>query len=489
MMDTKSMELGFHGTEQQRRLSASIKGKLLELNDKAEKEISYSPAAAKHICQRSIRLVNEAQQVLEDFNELEMRCNMLMIKTDGKFPQISEKIGRFKEMCSEFNVKFQQTLAKKLPSIGVGGQEEAALAEILNKKHSSPFNSDVLKKWIRWKEREVYTVNFFTDMINTKIVPSEDHVDIEKRHAEYAVCFVFTSLGASEPYLSALSHYLNRTNPDEPQHPHSDDVEKDQWFADKKITDKMRHKARLFRDFAEANKEKKNMRFLTLSLTDEMFKGCSIYFYQRWFSFWFPAIKNFEPPSKPKAVTVSDVTHNSVTLKVSPPRFRANNMYYCIEYRVCGDDKWQREIMSNPEEVTVSGLRLDTEYEFRCRAVFLELVGPHHDVSGSVRTLPCCPPGKPQVEPELSVSWEEPSELGPDVQTENLQKQVFKVGLNKLKEIKETSENLEQLEAETKPGWKNRVQSLMAIKEKAVPGGMFELKKLFHRPQVSQPST
>ncbi|XP_026169471.1 uncharacterized protein LOC113134349 isoform X2 [Mastacembelus armatus] len=375
---------------------------------------SLDSAAAKLVRQISIRLVQESQTVLEDFSDLEMRCNdALRSTTAQQFPQVCKKLKTFKEMCSEFKLEFQRTLAKKLPSIRGGGEEEAVLAEILKKRHSSPFNSEKLKEWMDCKDREICILKTFTNMMkNTKIVPSPNGVHEEILSAENAVCFAFTSLGRDEPYLSALSNYLKGT-PE--SNPHTHDIEKEQWYLSNKVADEMRKKAKLFSDFAEANKENKNVKFLTVGLTNETQKGSSIYLYKDGLSVG----ENFEPPSKPEAVTVCDINHNSVTLKISPPRFGAENITsYSVEYCVSGEDGWQQSTVSKAEEVTVSDLMLNTEYMFRCRAVTLAGVGPVNVVSGSIKTLPCSPPGKPQVEPnssEISVSWDKPAELGPDV--------------------------------------------------------------------------
>ncbi|XP_063317012.1 uncharacterized protein LOC134616212 [Pelmatolapia mariae] len=373
-------------------------------------------SAAKLVRQISIGLVQEAQRALEDFSELEMRSNdVLGTSTAQQFPQIGKTIKTFKEMCSEFKLEFQQTLAKKLPSIRGGGEEEAELAEILKKRHSSPFNSKNLNEWMDCKDREVDTLMSFTRMMkNTKIISSQNDLYKESLSAEHVVCFVFTSLGKDEPYLSALSKYLKgETNPDL-QDPHTHDVEKEQWYASKEVTAEMRRKAKLFSDFAEANKKNKNMKFLTVGLTNETQEGSSIYLYEG----GFPVSENFEPPSKPETVTAADRNHNSVTLKISPPRFGAENITsYSVEYCVSGEDGWQQKTEAKAEEVTVRDLKPNTEYVFRCRAVTSAGVGPDNQVS--IKTLPCSPPGKPRVEPnssEISVSWEKPAELGEDVQ-------------------------------------------------------------------------
>nr|XP_046264508.1 uncharacterized protein LOC124069392 [Scatophagus argus] len=380
---------------------------------------SLDSSAAKLVRQISIRLVQESQSVLEDFSELEMRCNdTLKTTTAQQFPQVGKKIKTFKEMCSEFKLEFQRVLATKLPAIRGGGEEESVLAEILKKRLSSPFNSKNLNEWMDCKEREIYTLMSFTKMLkNTKILPSQNHLFKDVFNAEHALCFVFTSLGNAEPYLSALSNYLKETpKPGDPQYSHTQDIEKDQWYLSKEVADAMRNKAKLFSDFAEANMENKNIKFLTAGLTNETQKGSSIYLYKDGFS----VSENFEPPSKPETVTASDITHNSVTLKISPPTFGAENITsYSVEYRVSGEDGWHQKTESKAKEITVSDLSPNTQYMFRCRAVTSVGVGPANEVTGSVKTLPCSPPGKPQAESnssEISVSWEKPAEVGQDVQ-------------------------------------------------------------------------
>ncbi|KAL3055781.1 hypothetical protein OYC64_018467 [Pagothenia borchgrevinki] len=373
-------------------------------------------SAAKVVRQISIGLVQQSQSVLEDFSDLEMRCNdALRTQTAQQFPQIGKKLKTFKQKCSEFKLEFQRTLAKKLPSIRGGGEEEAVLAEELRKTCSSPFNSKDLQEWMDCKEREISIVKSYM-MKNTKIASIEKDLHEEILNAKHAVCFVFTSLGSDEPYLSTLSIYLKQTpKPDDAQDPHTPDVEKEQWYLTNKVAETLRNKAKLFRDFAEANKENKNITFLTVGLTNETQRGASIYLYTDGFSI----NENFEPPSKPATVTGSDINHNSVTLKISPPKFGAEDISsYSVEYCVRGEDGWKQKTASKAEEVTVSDLSPNTEYMFRCRAETPVGAGPANEVSGSIQTLPCSPPGKLHVESnssEISVSWVKPAQLGQDV--------------------------------------------------------------------------
>ncbi|KAK5607026.1 hypothetical protein CRENBAI_009621 [Crenichthys baileyi] len=342
-------------------------------------------SAAKLVREISVGLVQEVQSVLEELSELEIRLG------------------------------FQQTLAKKLPLIRGGGEEESELADVLKRRHSSPFNSKNLNEWMDCKEREIYILKSFTRMMkNTKIIPSQNEVDEEVLSADHALCFVFTSLERHEPYLSALSNHLKGETGTDDSHIY--DVEKEQWYLSNNVADEMRRKVKLFSDFAEANKENTSTAFLTVGLTDKKHEGSTIYLYKDGHF----VSKNFEPPSKPKSVTAADINHNSVILNISPPLFGAENIpSYSVEYRVSGEDEWKQKIEPKFAELTVSRLKPNTEYVFRCRAVTSAGVGPANAINDPIKTLPCSPPGVSEVEPnssEISLNWEKPAELGPDVQ-------------------------------------------------------------------------
>ncbi|XP_074544182.1 uncharacterized protein LOC141803951 isoform X1 [Halichoeres trimaculatus] len=358
--------------------------------------------AAKLVCQISLGLVQQCQSVLEDFSELEMRCNDALKTTIvHQFPQIGKKIKTFKDMCSEFKLGFQMTLAKILPSIRGGGEEEDVLAEILKKRHSSPFNRESLNEWMDCKEREIHTImSLTTTMKNTKTVPSQNELYKESLKTEHALCFVFTSVGSDEPFLSALSNYLRKTpEPDNLQDSRTQDLETEQWYASRDKMSSMRKKAKIFSDFAEANKGSKNIKFLTAGIKNEAKRGSSIYLYKDGFS----VSEDFEPPSKPESVTVTDINHNSVTLKIDPPKSGSEDITsYSVEYCVSGEEEWKQQTASKAEEVKVGDLSPDTEYMFRCRAVTSVGLGPTYEVSATVKTLTSSSPGRPEVVPSSS---------------------------------------------------------------------------------------
>ncbi|XP_074544326.1 verrucotoxin subunit beta-like isoform X2 [Halichoeres trimaculatus] len=390
--------------------------------------------AAKLVREISLGLVQQSQSVLEDFSELEMRCNDALKTTIvHQFPQIGKKIKTFKDMCSELKLGFQQALAKILPSIRGGGEEEDVLAEILKKRHSSPFNRESLNEWMDCKEREIHTImSLTTTMKNTKTVPSQNELYKESLKTEHALCFVFTSVGSDEPFLSALSNYLRKTpEPENLQDSRTQDLETEQWYASRDEMSSMRKKAKIFSDFAEANKGSKNIKFLMTGIKNEAKRGSSIYLYKDGFS----VSEDFEPPSKPESVTVTDINHNSVTLKIDPPKSGSEDITsYSVGYCVSGEEEWKQQAGSKAEEVKVGDLSPDTEYMFRCGAVTSVGLGPTYEVTIQTKSLTM-----------TKEVLKETQQL--EVSVEGLQIRVKK-GLAVLKEIKETAEKLKEHEAE-----------------------------------------
>ncbi|KAF3857689.1 hypothetical protein F7725_010890 [Dissostichus mawsoni] len=189
------------------------------------------------------------------------------------------------------------------------------------------------------KEREISILKSYTNMMkNTQIVPCENDLHEEILKAEQ-LCVLSSPRWevmnrTSQLYQTTFNKHQTMLKI------HTLQIN-EEWKA-------MRQKAKLFSDFAEANKENKNITFLTVGLTNETQKGASIYLYTDGFS----VSENFEPPSKPATVTGSDINHNSVTLKISPPRFGAEDITsYSVEYCVSGEDDWKQETASKAEEV------------------------------------------------------------------------------------------------------------------------------------------
>ncbi|KAK7921987.1 hypothetical protein WMY93_008889 [Mugilogobius chulae] len=212
--------------------------------------------AAKLVRQISVSLVIDAESILEDFRELDVSCRDALKTPAGQnFSHIRDKIESFDDFCSEFKNEFQGKLAEMLPLIRGGGEEEARLAEVLKKTKESPFNSQRLKQWMREVYEEISTIKAFINLLKNTEVVSSDELEEKVYNSKKVLVFVFTSLDSKELYLEELENHLKRIEPNESR------AEPKRWYKTKEVIDRMTSKAKVFGDFADANKTRTEKSF------------------------------------------------------------------------------------------------------------------------------------------------------------------------------------------------------------------------------------
>ncbi|XP_029768650.1 stonustoxin subunit beta-like [Terrapene carolina triunguis] len=377
--------------------------------------------AAKLVREISITLIFDAQTALEQLTELDMRCNDMMKNPIATtFPEIKKKIQQFKDLCQQHRQTFQKQLARILPAIRGGGAEEGALVDILISKKQSPFNTQRLNEFLDTKEREMNLVDsYLTRLQNVEVVSSESELEkivLSPEH-DSVVSFTLTSIHNKEPYLSDLNFWLQRQflekNHDSASasSPYETSNSK-QWFEDEEIKRKARKFAKSFSDFTKVNKSQAKTRFIVASVPDEEHPGASIYLYADGEL----VSTNFEPPSKPLPPLIDGIRHNCVQLTFNPSDSgRAAISGYLVEYRIVGQENWTAvDVNSTQETFTVTGLRSNTEYQFRYAAVSEPGLSESSDVSDPVKTLPpTSPPGNLAMATvelfSITLTWESPS--------------------------------------------------------------------------------
>uniref|UniRef100_A0A3B4T6R7 Stonustoxin subunit alpha-like n=1 Tax=Seriola dumerili TaxID=41447 RepID=A0A3B4T6R7_SERDU len=232
----------------------------------------------------SVGLVRKVQSALEDLDQLGKRCNdCLEHKVVKHFPKIDEKLRSFQKLCTFYMTTLQQTVAKKLPLIKKGKEDESELEKFLKDRDKSPFSQDKLTKWLDNKQREINVIGSCVDMMEgteIKIVPGQLELEREvlAPGVEHALCFVFTSLETTEPYLQELADYVDplKLKGNVGVAPPA----QDHWYLSDEVVVSMRGKAKAFHDLAEALKRSRGFRFLAATSANEKYKGANIYHYK-----------------------------------------------------------------------------------------------------------------------------------------------------------------------------------------------------------------
>ncbi|KAF1373477.1 hypothetical protein PFLUV_G00239270 [Perca fluviatilis] len=222
------------------------------------------------------RLVSKAEYVLDDLKEKEIRCNdSLEEKVVGQFPLIREELSTFQKLCGSYASKLQQALAKTLPSIREGKEDESSLDQLFEDREKSPFSQEKLTKWLDRKEREINIIRSCVDtMEGIKIVPNQAELDRQVLAAgvEDALCFVFTSVERGDTDLDVMAEYLD--------FPKLGSTNEDPWYYSAEVFTKMREKAKAFHHFAKAQKNNSRFRFVIAAIANKKHTGATIYHYK-----------------------------------------------------------------------------------------------------------------------------------------------------------------------------------------------------------------
>ncbi|KAM8730515.1 neoverrucotoxin subunit alpha-like [Acanthopagrus schlegelii] len=231
----------------------------------------------------SVGLVGKVQNALEDLREIQMRCDDSLEDTVVQnLPQIKKMLNKFQNCCNRYVSNLQTTMAKKLPSIRDGEEDESSVKKLCEDRNKSPFSHEKLDDWLDHKEREINVIRSCVEMMKgTKIVHNESELDREVLAAgvDEALCFVFTSLQSADPRLDEMDNYLDSvtgsTNEDlDSVRGSTSEVP---WYYSDEVLTKMREKAKSFQDIA---KSLKSLRFLVAAIRNEKYTGATIYHYK-----------------------------------------------------------------------------------------------------------------------------------------------------------------------------------------------------------------
>ncbi|XP_063003633.1 uncharacterized protein LOC134413381 [Elgaria multicarinata webbii] len=377
--------------------------------------------AAKMVHEVSLALIADVKAVMEQVNEIKMRCNDLAKNPiPNTFPEIKKKIQQFKNLCNQYRQIFQKELARALPSIRGGEKEEGALVDILMSINQSPFNSQRLHEFLDTKEREIHFVKSYLAILNgMEVITSQKKLEekVLDEQNEFVVSFTFTSLHDEEPFLSSLHQWIKKPFLHKMSDPKTGRFVPEKykaWFEHEENSQNAWKAAKSISDFSRVNKSDGKTRCIVASVPDGDNPGASIYLCENGEL----VSSSFELPSKPLPLLIGGIGHDYVQLTLQPAEYgRASVLSYQVEYKITGEEGWKAvDTEDSQETFLLGGLSPNTEYQFRYAARSKPGLSESSDVTQPVKTLPTSPPREPRevtVGPSvISVAWESPSVLG-----------------------------------------------------------------------------
>ncbi|KAG8147428.1 putative Verrucotoxin subunit beta protein, partial [Naja naja] len=298
--------------------------------------------AAKMVREISLTLIFDAKKILEELNEIQMQSNDLAKNPIAEtFPEIKWKIQEFNHLCQQHRKIFQKELARVLPSIRAGGQEEGILVDLLMSVNHSPFSSQRLPKFMDTKKREMnFVKSYLTILSEIQVISSQNKLEeiVLDPQNVYVVSFVFTSLYKKEPFLLSLQDWLQGQFLAESAKTTRSSLGQEEdtaWFENNEWTRNAHRAAKSIQDLFSINQSNEKVRFVVATLPDVDNPGSSIYLYEDGEL----VNKNFELSSKPLPFLIGEVRHNSIQLKFQPPEYGMAAIFsYVVEYKIAWEE-------------------------------------------------------------------------------------------------------------------------------------------------------
>ncbi|CAF1519844.1 unnamed protein product [Didymodactylos carnosus] len=334
--------------------------------------------------------VNLSVELIEGLHEAEIKANDLMNHAafDIMFHRNKEQLSTFCARISEFKIAMKKRLMELLPKIRGGTVEDIELANLFKQVSLSPFNKQKVANWLNLKAKEISRVKAFIDIVkkeeNVSTSPSSFDEALSDVHCEFTLCLVIHLIEKNDSLLNEMYQYLHDTT----YELNCQNTTPVHWIDQQVVIDSIRTNIRLFLEYAKANSNKQNIKFVVdEQYSDErnMARGVSVILYQNGISV------DFQIASKPGKPIETGVTSQSITLKWSKPNYGSQSVQqYKIYYQKNPDDQWtQVSTTEDPTESSViSNLAPETTYRFKIQAITLAGDTAESDVSCLIQTKP-----------------------------------------------------------------------------------------------------
>ena len=198
----------------------------------------------------SDQLINQVTITLEKFESIKRKVTTLLASRPAiDFQPVRRNLDIFNLHLKNYESQFKSDLQKILPKIKGGGQgsSEADLINLLSKYNKSPYNKETSARFLGRRKREIQAMQFVLNIFgnskssNIKVVDFESAIDVQSLLSKtYVVVFkvnVLQPKTVTDSFIKGLE--VNETN---------------LWFNSDEDIGALGQQVRLFRKFAEENR-------------------------------------------------------------------------------------------------------------------------------------------------------------------------------------------------------------------------------------------
>ncbi|XP_065150998.1 uncharacterized protein [Paramisgurnus dabryanus] len=312
----------------------------------------------KHI---SISLIKDIESVIESLGTTEMECNDLLKETPSlTFAALREKIQHMKQNCYNYKLSFMEKLGALLPKIRGDLEKHTALLDLLRDHEESSFRASKLEQWLKERKNEFDLIKIVLKQLNDcgeRVDADIDNILMDL-DVENLVSYTFTSLYSSDVLLIEQRAFLQQTSTKEK----SSDSRQKTWLTPD-IRQVMKSNLKIFKNLVDS-KDRKPAKFIVASKIMENNPGSCILLYEDGSD----EAVCFTPPSKPACPVIEEIRGNTVVLKVSPSCPATVELR--VLYKMKNENDWKSQhVVQNQDNVTLTDLSPNTEYEIKYTAV------------------------------------------------------------------------------------------------------------------------
>ncbi|XP_048030518.1 uncharacterized protein LOC125257819 [Megalobrama amblycephala] len=309
-------------------------------------------------------LIKAKESAIKNLIWTENKCSELLENTrETMFSTLHKKIQNMQQNCQMYRQEFSDRIKSVIQSVKDCEKESCALKDLLQAHDESPFNEKSLKEWITVKEKELNTVNEFLRQLmdfGAEVNRSLDSY-LSDIQVENVFCYTFSSLEQMDEFLNEQENYMNPRMMGNPQK--KSGVASQSWLTER-IREKMREHLKTFKELMVSCRSE-STKFMVSIKDHEKHPGSCILLYTNGSN---EAVYFTSPPKPDCPITVQQVRHRQVVLKVSPPCPATEELK--LLYKMKEEEDWRSQTVSkNQNTVTLTDLRPDTEYNIKCAAV------------------------------------------------------------------------------------------------------------------------
>ena len=357
----------------------------------------------------SDQLMKQVTLTLEKFESIKRKVTTLLSSRPAiDFHPVQRNLDTFNLHLKNYEGKFKSKLQEILPKIKGGGKgsSESNLTRLVSDYDLSPYSKEKSDRFLGRRKREIEAIQFVLNLFENskasdiKVVDFESANDVEnllsKRYVVILEVNVLQPKTVTDSFISGVE--VNETN---------------FWFNTNEETGALGQKVKLFRNFAEENRNLAESAYL-VKITKAKQDPVNIYALKDGVTI----TSNFVIPSHPQKLVASSRSYDSIRFVVIKPNnswiTKLEIMYW--EYVLGESNGVHTKQFEDFGSIYVGELKPATVYQFKVRYITVMGYSPASKPSDPIVTTPCSEPTNLRIDhissSSVKIRWSSPDYVG-----------------------------------------------------------------------------